>query len=168
MADVILAASPLPAEAAGFDGVRIAAAPSMRRYSLRGRDAAQLAVLIGRPLPDRIGRTLGGIIQLGPDEFHALLPADDALPLCEGQAASVVDVSARAVGIVVEGPRAAETIMSGCPLDLDGFEDGRGVRTIYETVEIVLRRESATRYHIDVWRSFAPWLWQSLTTAAAG
>lgn len=171
MADVIdptrpRAASPLPDAPIGAEGVVIAPAAPLRRYALRARDAGTLAAATGRVLPDRIGREVGGIAQLGPDEFLALLPEGEALPLGEGQPVSVVDISSRAVGIVVEGQRAAEVIMAGCPLDLDGFANGRVTRTLFETVEIVLRRESDTRFHIDVWRSFAPWLWQSLVSAA--
>ena len=53
---------------------------------------------------------------------------------------------------------AAEILMSGCPLDLERMAVGRGTRTIYETVEIVVIKRGAARFHIEVWRSFAPWL----------
>ncbi|MFY7836294.1 MAG: sarcosine oxidase subunit gamma [Novosphingobium sp.] len=168
MADLIVSGSPLPAEAARYEGVTISPAAALRRYSLRARDAVVLSGLIGRALPERIGQELGGVIQLGPDEYYAVLGEGESLPLGEGQMASVVDVSSRAVGIVVEGPRAAETIMAGCPLDMDHFAVGRATRTLFETVEIVLRRESETRFHVEVWRSFAPWLWQALCEAAHG
>jgi sarcosine oxidase gamma subunit len=51
---------------------------------------------------------------------------DTILPDGAGQRASIVDISARAVDIVIEGARA-----------------------------------------VEVWRSFAPWLWQALLAAAA-
>ncbi|WP_062345766.1 sarcosine oxidase subunit gamma [Novosphingobium sp. CCH12-A3] len=168
MADVMMTASPLPAQGSSYDGVTIAPAPAMRRYALRARDAAELAGVIGRTLPERIGQDASGVIQIGPDEYYALLGAADSVPLGEGRAVSVVDVSSRAVGIVIEGPRAVETIMAGCPLDMEAFAVGRGTRTVFETVEIVLRRDSETRFHIEVWRSFAPWLWQALCEAAHG
>jgi sarcosine oxidase subunit gamma len=57
--------------------------------------------------------------------------------------------------------------MSGCPLDLDRFVVGRATRTIYETVEIILIRETEDRFHVEVWRSFASWLWTALTTTAS-
>jgi sarcosine oxidase, subunit gamma len=56
--------------------------------------------------------------------------------------------------------------MSGCPQDLDLFAVGKASRTIYETVEIILIREAKDRFHVEVWRSFAPWLWTALTEAA--
>ena len=49
---------------------------------------------------------------------------------------------------------------------LELFAVGKASRTIYETVEIILTREAGDRFHIEVWRSFAPWLWTALTTAA--
>lgn len=146
--------------------VRIAPATTMARYSLRARSAAGLADIIGRAIPAQIGETLDGIACLGPDEWVARFPAGTALPMGEGQAASIVDISSRAVGIVIEGPRAAALVGTGCPLDVERFAVGRTTRTLYETVEIVLWREADTRFHIDVWRSFAPWLWNALIAAA--
>ena len=167
MVDIMQSGSPLPGDTITEERVSISASADMARYSLRGRDAAVLAAAIGRELPTGIGGCVNGIMQLGPDEFYALLPAGEALPLGEGQPVSVVDVSSRAVGIVVEGPGAAELIMSGCPLDLSKMAPGRATRTIYETTEIIVLRESETRFRIDVWRSFATWLWASLAGAAA-
>ncbi len=149
-----------------FPGVTISAAVPMRRYSLRARDPAVLSALIGRALPDRIGATEGGIARLGPDEFYAILPLDIVLPDGAGQPVSIVDVSARAVGIVIEGERAVDVLAAGCPLDLARWPVGRTSRTIFETVEIMVSRESETRWHVEVWRSFAPWLWAALEAAA--
>jgi sarcosine oxidase, subunit gamma len=152
-------------EAVKADGVRISPTPAMARYSLRARDPEALAEIIGRAVPARIGETLDGIACLGPDEWLALLPDGTALPFGEGQAFSIVDVSSRAVGIVVEGPGAAALVGAGCPLDMERFSVGRTTRTLFETVEIVCWRTSETRFHIDVWRSFAPWLWNALVAA---
>ena len=60
----------------------------------------------------------------------------------------------------------ASTMMSGCPLDLERMAVGRGARTIFETVEIVVMKRGAEKFHIEVWRSFAPWLWAALVAAA--
>jgi sarcosine oxidase subunit gamma len=51
--------------------------------------------------------------------------------------------------------------------DLDRFAVGRATRTIFETVEVILIREDADRFQVEVWRSFADWLWTALTTAAS-
>ena len=162
-ADLTLLAEPFVA-----DGVGIAPAPAMARYSLRARDAALLSSVIGRPLPDRIGDVAEGIARLGPDEWLALLPAGTILPAGAGQPVSVVDVSSRAIGLVVEGQGAAALIATGCPLDVERIAPGRATRTLYETVEIVLWRQSDTRFHIETWRSFGAWLSEALVTAARG
>lgn len=152
-----------PVEASG---VRIAPAAAMARYALRARSADGLAAIIGRAVPAQIGETVDGIACLGPDEWAARLAAGTTLPMGEGQAASIVDILSRAVGIIIEGPAAASLIGTGCPLDVERFAVGRTTRTLFETVEIVLWRESETRFHLDVWRSFAPWLWNALIAAA--
>ncbi|MCJ2189212.1 sarcosine oxidase subunit gamma [Novosphingobium beihaiensis] len=166
MSSLSVSTSPLPDEPFAADGVRVSRSAALQRYSLRARDPAKLAAVVGRELPGRIGGVTDGIAQLGPDEFLALLPVGTQLPSGEEEPVSVVDISSRAVGITVEGEGAAALIMSGCPLDLDRMAPGQATRTIYETVEMVLVRESETRFHIEVWRSFAPWLWQSLRLSA--
>lgn len=146
--------------------VALSFAPPLRRYSLRARDPSRLEEMLGAKIPRRIGETLGGVACLGPDEW--LLRSEQALADGIGAAGpiSMVDVSDRSVCIIVEGPAAAATLASGCPLDLERFAVGRATRTIYETVEIVLIRESETRFAVEVWRSFAEWLWLALHTAA--
>jgi sarcosine oxidase subunit gamma len=157
----------VPGDTVARPGIAILAAVPMRRYALRARDPAVLAALIGRALPAKIGQTEGGIACLGPDEFYARLPADAILPDGAGQPVSVVDISARAVGIVLEGELAIDVLTAGCPLNLANWPVGRTSRTIFETVEIIVAREAETRWHVEVWRSFAPWLWAALSAAAA-
>lgn len=156
-----------PEDIVALPGVSISAAEPMRRYSLRARDPAILAAVIGHALPARIGQTEGGIACLGPDEFYARLPLDALLPDGMGQPVSIVDISARAVGITLEGERAVDVLAAGCPLDLARFAIGRTTRTIFETVEIIVTREAEARWHVEVWRSFAPWLLAALSAAAA-
>ena len=161
-ADLVVGTAPV----SGHD-VRLSLAPAAARYSLRARDPATLAGVIGRALPARIGDMQGGIACLGPDEYYALLPAGERVPDGAGLPVSVVDVSDRALGFVVEGTGAAAAIAIGCPLDLDRFAVGRATRTLFETVEIILLREDTTRFRIEVWRSFAPWLWHALVATIA-
>lgn len=156
----------LPDEALSARGVQLSLAGDRARYSLRARDPAVLEGLLGRKLPAKIGETLDGIACLGPDEWYALLTAGTMLPLGEGLPVSVTEVSSRALGFVVEGPRAVELITSGCPLDVAKFPIGRATRTVFETVEIVVWRTGEARFHLEVWRSFAPWLWHALVAAA--
>ncbi len=160
-ADLVLLDQPFTAP-----GVRIAIAPAMMRYALRARDPAVLSAVIGRVLPSRIGDVVDGIACLGPDEWLALLPAGTVLENETGQLVSVVDVSCRAVGITVEGPGAVALVATGCPLDVERMAVGRATRTVFETVEIVLWRKAVDAFHIDVWRSFAPWLGAALVAGS--
>ncbi len=154
-----------PVEAAG---VRLSIAADLVRYSLRARDPAVLEGVLGRDVPKRIGDTDAGIACLGPDEWYVVLPDNFDLPRGEGLAVSVVDVSSRALGLVLEGPGALAVLCSGCPLDLARMGVGRATRTVFETVEIVIWRESETRWHVEVWRSFATWLWHAFLAAMHG
>lgn len=168
MADIPYPTEPLPANSALYDGVSITAAPPCARYGLRGRDAALLEAATGLKLPSAIGHSAAGVAKLGPDEWLAILPITAQFGVSEGQPISVVDVSDRSIGIIVEGARAIAILSAGCPLDLAAWPVGRASRTVYELVEVIIFRESETRFSIDIWRSFAPWLWQALCTAAAG
>jgi len=149
-------------------GVRLSLADGKVRYSMRARDPAVLEGELGHALPRKIGDTLGGIACLGPDEWYVVLPDNFDLPRGEGLPVSVVDVSSRALGLVLEGPRALEVLSSGCPLDLAKMGVGRATRTVFETVEIVVWREAEDRWHIEVWRSFATWLWHAFLAAMPG
>lgn len=146
-------------------GVRLSHADARVRYSLRARDAVVLEKAISRKLPGKIGDQTDGVICLGPDEWYAILPESTALLRGEGLPVSVVDVSSRALGFVLEGPGALAVLSSGCPLDLARMGVGRATRTVFETVEIVIWREAEDRWHIEVWRSFATWLWHALAAA---
>lgn len=144
-------------------GVRLALAPAALRLSLRGRDVALLERETGLALPTRIGNFAVGVARLGPDEWIAILPADAVVGTGAGQPVSIVDVSSRAIGITIDGPGAAALIGTGCPLDLARMAPGCATRTLFETVEIVLIRHSELSFYIEVWRSFGPWLFGSLS-----
>lgn len=77
----------------------------------------------------------------------------------------MVDVSARSVGFTLEGPGAAAALARGCPLDVAKFTPGRATRSVFETVEIQIWATAPDRFHVEVWRSFAPWLWHALAEA---
>ena len=157
-----------PVSTVGFigEGVTIGFAEPMSRYSLRARQAQTLESLLGAKVPLAIGETKGGIACLGPDEWLLRAPAGAAIPQGEGLPVSITDISERAVCLTLAGPRAAEVLMSGCPLDLDRFATGRATRTIFETVEIILLRKDEALFEVEVWRSFAPWLKAALEAAA--
>lgn len=167
MADPAIRGEPVPAAPAEFPGVSIRPGQPLARWSLRGRDPAALAKASGHKVPTKIGDSTGGMLCLGPDEWLLRLPEGATIPMGEGLPLSVVDISERAISLVVEGPRAIEVLSSGCPRDLSKFAVGYGSRTIYETVEIVLIREAEQRWAAEVWRSFVPWLHEALVTAAS-
>lgn len=167
MSDVLLRTDPVRRDPFVGKGVTISLAPPMARYSLRARQAQALETALQVKLPKKIGATEGGIACLGPDEWLMRAAEGAAIPTGQGLPVAITEISERALCFVVEGPRAAETLMTGCPLDLDTFAVGRATRTIYENVEIILIREAEDRFHVEVWRSFAPWLWTALTKAAS-
>ena len=162
MPDILPQTSPLPAKAFVGTGVTIGASGSLTRYSMRARDPARLSELIGMMLPTKIGAMADDILKLGPDEYLALLPEGTSMPSGEGEPVSIVEVTSRAVGISVAGPRAAEVLMAGCALDLSRMAIGRGCRTVFETTEVIVVRKGDQDFHVEVWRSFAPWLWEAL------
>lgn len=167
MSDLLLRTEPLAGESFAGTGVTIRLGPPMARFSLRARQAQALETVLKVKVPKKIGTIKGSIVCLGPDEWLMRTAAGASIPMGEGLPFAITDISERALCFIIDGPRAVEVIMSGCPLDLDRFAVGRATRTIYETVEIILIRETEDRFHIEVWRSFAPWLWTALTTAAS-
>ena len=168
MADLLTRIDPAPAEPIAFTGGTMALALAEKRFSLRGEVVA-LQAFTAVPLPSKIGdvsgHAAGMAIMLGPDEWLLIsaITGDSA-----GQPVSITEITERQIGITLEGPRAAEILMSGCPLDLERMAVERGTRTIYETVEIVVMKRGAEQFHIEVWRSFAPWLWAALVAVAQG
>jgi len=167
MSDALFRNEPVASTPYVADGVSISLAEPLKRYSLRSRTAEALETVLNAKVPQKIGATEGGIACLGPDEWLLRTAADTAMPTGAGLPIAITDISERSICLVVEGPRAAELLMTGCPLDLDNFAVGRATRTIYETVEIIIIREGEDRFHVEVWRSFAAWLWTAFTAAAS-
>ena len=167
MSDILTRGEPVPTTPFVTAGVTITLAPPMARYSLRARQPQLLETVLKIKIPQKIGETQGGVACLGPDEWLMRASSGVTIPMGDGRQIAVTDVSERSITLIVEGPRAAETLLAGCPLDLDRFAVGRATRTVYETVEIILIREADECFHVEVWRSFAPWLWTALTTAAS-
>lgn len=166
MAEALIRIDPVPIEAFSFAGGTMALEAATKRYSLRG-EVADLQAFAQVKLPTKIGDVrddaAGMAVMLGPDEWLLIGAVAGG---SAGQAVSITEISERQIGLAIEGPAAAELLMSGCPLDLERMAVGRGTRTIYETVEIVVIKRSDTRFQVDVWRSFAPWLWAALASTA--
>ena len=151
------------------------------RFLFRGDEGARKSCSIAFriELPQKLGLAGEGsdraALWLGPDEWLLLAdgtggePTSMTIGVAIGDIPhSLVDVSHRQVGIVVEGAGAARALSAGCPLDLRQreFPVGFATRTLFEKTEIVLWRRRAESFHIEVWRSFAPHLAAVLAEAA--
>jgi sarcosine oxidase subunit gamma len=162
--------------------VKLVAAPPSLRLIFRGDEGrAACARAFEVELPSEACRAAraGGraALWLGPDEWLLLGPPDEAAAIGQaledalsGVAHALVDVSHRQTGLVAQGPRAGQLLNAGCPLDLDlaAFPVDMCTRTILGKAEIVLWRTAKDSFHIEVWRSFAPYLAQFLSEAAFG
>jgi sarcosine oxidase, subunit gamma len=161
----------------------LAEAPAAARFILRGGEPVRVAcgMVFGAELPSRLGVAGEGdqraALWLGPDEWLLIANGADVSAIgdvlesvLEGTAHSLVDVSHRQIGLLASGPTAARVLNAGCPLDLDprAFPVGFATRTLFDKVEIVLWRHAETMFHVELWRSFAPYLAASLTEAARG
>ncbi len=164
-------------------GASLRLLPAAARLSFRGREAAiePAGAAFGVGLPRQACRFAAAgtraALWLGPDEWILLAPGESPAPLVEtieaaltGLPHALVDVSSRSVGIELSGPRAAFVLNQGCPLDLalEAFPVGMCTRTVFAKAEIVLRRTATDVFLIDVWRSFAPYIWQLLEEARRG
>jgi sarcosine oxidase, subunit gamma len=161
----------------------LAEAPPAARFILRGAEPVRVAcgMAFGADLPSRLGPAGEGAgraaLWLGPDEWLLIADGAEAADIgevlesvLEGTAHSLVDVSHRQIGLTASGPAAARVLNAGCPLDLDlkAFPVGMATRTVFEKVETVLWRRAESTFHIEIWRSFAPYLVGSLAEAARG
>lgn len=154
-------------------------APSMARHVLRGRLEALTAAAgaLGFALPREACRSasLNGThaLWLGPDEWLLLSAPEaglgDRLEAAMGaHPHSLVEVTDRQVGLVVNGAEAEAVLSVGCPLDLDqaAFPVGMCTRTVLSKAEIVLWRTGPETFHLEVWRSFDAYLRAFLTASA--
>lgn len=152
----------------------------MGRFSLRLREAERPALsrALGIDLPGKIGSraSLGSteILCLGPDEWQILVAEADAPGLIEACARvyaeaphSLTDISDREVSVRIVGPQAAELLTLGCPRDIDSLGDGEGRRTLMDGATVVLWRDGAENFRLDMWRSFAPHVISLLETGCA-
>jgi sarcosine oxidase subunit gamma len=147
--------------------VTVTMLPDASRYILRGDAAAFAGYGVKLPREACRAATYGALsaLWLGPDEWLLLLPDGQALPL--NAMASVVEVSDRQVGIEVAGENAAEALNAFNALDLhiEAFPVGMCTRTIFGKAEIMLWRTAPEKFHIEVWRSFAPYVLGCLAEA---
>jgi sarcosine oxidase subunit gamma len=170
------AAHPGPAQ------VTIRPLAAQARFSLRlhADDAASVGTAAGfrldMPINRRVGTAEQSSTRLGPNEWLLIGPDGDADLIAGGVEAALdgrfhalVDIGHRNVGIQVSGPRAADVLNSGCPLDLveAAFPTGMATRTLLGKAEIVLMRlDDAPTYQVECWRSFSAYVHDYLSEAA--
>ena len=153
------------------------ALPPVAKFIFRGGEAVRAVAsqALGVALPVAACRSAESdgraALWLGPDEWLVMAPNGDDLAALAGTLSGLpyarVDVGHRNVGIEIAGLEAATVLAAGCPLDLDlsAFPVGMCTRTVLGKAEIVLWRTAATIFRIEVWRSFAPYVWQFLDEA---
>jgi sarcosine oxidase subunit gamma len=152
---------------------RVSEGPTAGRLVLRSAaaTAASIEATAGLALSGRINTATEqegcAVLRLGPDEWLLLADAERDPWLASridaavaGEAASIVDVTHRNAGLTVEGEAVEDVLAAGCPLPLDtqAFPVGRATRTLLAKAEIVLWRQATDRFHVEVARSFAPYV----------
>lgn len=151
--------------------------PVSARFTLRFRTKDAPAVLgIDTPINTCVVSSARTLARLGPDEWLLLCPEAQGAALQRdidtalvGRAYSLVDIGHRNVAISVEGGHACSILNAGCPLDLrdKSFPPGSATRTLLGKAEIVLLRPGIDPvYHVECWRSFAPYVHAFLREAA--
>ena len=142
-------------------GVTITELAPTTRVALR--IPAETAAGIGFPTTVGARSAFGGrtALCLGPDEWLIEAPEAERDALLADLAKlpaphSAVEVSDREVTWALEGPAVLTLLATGAPRDLAAMPTGSGARTIFDTAQVVLVREADDRFHLTVWRSFAP------------
>ena len=160
---------PTPLE---WRGVRCAPLEPMARFVFRGGvDACRHAgQSMGLEFPAALRASVLGarsVLWQGPDEFLILAPDDERLMLGATLEAALarephalVDVSHRNIAFVIEGERAALLLATGIMLDLapSAFPVGMTTRTLFGKADVTLWRQATDRFHLETWRSIAPYV----------
>jgi heterotetrameric sarcosine oxidase gamma subunit len=165
----------LAANAADCPAAQLTVLPPATRLIVRADTTsaasvgAALGVLLGSVPCRAVNARERAALWLGPDEWLVLAPEfESALAEHVTTAnASVVDVSHRDTAIGIAGPRAAWCLNSFNMLDLDPgvFPVGACARTLFGKAQIVLWHTEPQAFHIEVARSYAPYVWQCLEQA---
>lgn len=175
----ITAASAFPAP----PGIELRPVPPASRLLLHcaPSDAAALGTAVGLDLPApmlRAGYRAGWhALHLAPDEWLLVGEPPAAAALADRFTAqqssiahSLVDVSARNLGVELAGTSAARLLAAGCPLDLDttAFPTDSCSRTLFGKAMIMLwRTNDYPAYRIEFARSFEDYVGRLLRAAAA-
>lgn len=132
--------------------IEISAQDFLSRFVVRGPAGGALQLPEGPNRAIDAGETAA--LWLGPDEWLLLGGAAPDTRL------AVIDVSHRSVGVQLRGAEAVTLLAGGVPLDLRlaAFPVGMCTRTIFEKAEIILWRRGEADWHVEVPRSFAPYV----------
>lgn len=179
--DVVLACHrPLDEIAAAVPAAALRPLPPAARFILRSSAPAIAAAgpAFGVAMPERACRAAvtgeRASLWLGPDEWLLLAPVADgpALVALLEQAMgshphSLADVSQRQTAIEVYGSYAETILNAGVPLDVGmaAFPVGMCTRTVLAKAEVILWRTAAETFRLEVFRSFADYVWRFLAEA---
>lgn len=166
------------ARATSTSPVLLTIQPEVARFNLRidpdrleaASNAFGLALpfIIGQGAEDGERRALC----LGPDEWVLSANSADRDAIASAFAElyaelphSLVEISDREIALSLEGPQVETLLTVGCPIDVENFAVGAGVRTIFDGVQVLLYREGQNRFTLEIWRSFVPHVLDLLDTA---
>ena len=171
MVDVLERRPALAGRRFANDAVTLAPATPRARLSLRG-DAEAASETLGHQLPREPNRSSRNgertALWLGPDEWLVIDAGAEVPDVPHGEGFSATDVSHRNVGLEVCGAGARNTLAAGCPRDLslEAFPVNACARTVLGKAEVVIHRTGDNAFHVECWRSFAPYVWAFLEDAA--
>jgi sarcosine oxidase, subunit gamma len=163
-----------------FAAAMIHAAWNVQGDPSRGAWFEEARRLFGVALPLAPGTTARtdhvAALWLGPASW--LLVAGAASPLVDYAAkrdavnaagGALFDLSASRVAWTISGPRAADVLAKGCPLDFHPrvFAAGACAQSILGHVNVLIERRDESTFTAMVARSFARDLWQALCETSA-
>ena len=142
-------------------GITIAELSPTTRIALRIADPAAAGLGLPTTVGDRSAEGARTALCLSPDEWLLEAPEaerDALLAALAGVAAplSAVAFADREITLALSGPAVLDLLATGCPRDLARMPVNSGTRTVFDTAQVVLTREAEDRFHLTVWRSFAP------------
>lgn len=160
--------------------VSVSTLPPVARFNLRISpcDLAEASRAFGLNLPDRIKRSVSRKDRaawcLGPDEWLLHGPQVEQAAIVAAFAAmrasvphSLTVISDREITIGISGPGAVDLLSVGIPIDLAHLPPGTGQRTVFDCAQVVLIRDGAQDFRVEVRRSFFPYVRERLETARA-
>ena len=162
----------LPKTAVSLGTAKLYPAPDLARFVLRVRpqDGARAAAAWGLALPQALRASTHKdrhLLWQGPDELLLLALASDKQEIIDALKAtlglspySLLDVSHRNQAFLLTGEGAQHLLETGCMLDLDptAFPVGMTTRTLFAKADLTLWRRDTHTFHIEVWRSFMPYV----------